>query len=192
MSALLLVLLSAVLVSMIAIRGVESWRPFVDTTDVYENAVSTASAHAVALPTIAITSWLLHEILLAPLGLSYLRLPAFVALVLIIAAGIEILVRRSGRRVPALPAFAALPVANGALLGVALATQTLARSFVHVLVLALASTTAFVVLLLAAATIYERLRYADVPAPFKHAPIALISLGLMALGCMGFIGLIPE
>ena len=124
--------------------------------------------------------------------LSYLRTPAFVALMLVAVAIVELLVRRAGTRVPARPAFAVVLATNSALLGIALLSGPLASSFARVLLLATGAAGAFAVLLLAAATLYERVRYADVPAPFKEAPISLISVGLMALGCMGFIGLIPE
>lgn len=192
MSSLLLILLSAVLVSVVAIRGVEGWRPFVDTTDVYENAVGLAHAHAIAIPLVAIATWLLNGYVLEPLGLSYLRTPTFVAIVLAVISGVEILVRRGGKRMPARPAFSMVLATNSALLGIALLTLGLAPRVTQLLMLSAGAAAAFAVLLLAAATIHERLRYADVPAPFKEAPITLISAGLMALGCMGFIGLIPE
>jgi electron transport complex protein RnfA len=192
MSSLLLILLSAVLVSLVAIRGIEGWRPFADTVDVYENAVGLAQAHALAIPLVAISTWLLGTLVLEPLQLSYLRTPAFVAVVLAIVSFVEIIVRRAGTRVPARPAFAMLLATNSALLGNALLAPSLAPEFVHILLLAAGATAAFAALLLSAATIYERIRYADVPEPFKEAPITLISIGLMALGCMGFIGLLPE
>jgi electron transport complex protein RnfA len=81
---------------------------------------------------------------------------------------------------------------NSALVGIALLGRELAPKLTQLLMLSAGAAAAFAILLLAAATIYERIRYADVPAPFKEAPITLISAGLMALGCMGFIGLIPE
>ncbi len=192
MSSLLLILLSAVLVSMVAIRGVEGWRPFVDTTDVYENAVGVAIGHAIALPMVGLATGLLASLVLDPLELSYLRTPAFMAIVIAVASATEMWLRRYGKRIPARPAFALLLTTNSALLGVALSGEQLTTRFMDLLFLSVGGAFAFVILLLAAATLYERLRYADVPAPFKEAPIALISAGLMALGCMGFIGLIPE
>jgi Na+-translocating ferredoxin:NAD+ oxidoreductase RnfA subunit len=36
----------------------------------------------------------------------------------------------------------------------------------------------------------ERLEAADVPAPFRGAPIALVTAGLMALAFMGFTGMV--
>ena len=192
MSSLLLILLSAVLVSMVAIRGVEGWRPCADTTDVYENAVGLVHAHVIAIPLVAISAWLLSTLVLGPLQLSYLRTPALVAIVLAIVSGVELIVRRIGTRVPARPAFAMLLATNSGLIGIALLSRALAPHFAQLLLFAAGATAAFAILLLASATIYERVRYADVPAPFKEAPITLISAGLMALGCMGFIGLIPE
>lgn len=192
MSSLLLILLSAVLVSMVAIRGMEGWRPFIDTADVYANAVGVARAHAIALPLVGVSSWSLASFVLDPLQLSYLRTPAFIALVIAAASATEMWVRRAGKRVPARPAFALLLTTNSALFGVALSGRQLASDVVEIVLLSFGAALGFVFLLLAAATLYERVRYADVPMPFKEAPIALISAGLVALGCMGFIGLIPE
>jgi electron transport complex protein RnfA len=192
MSSLLLILLSAVLVSMVAIRGVEGWRPFVDTTDVYENAVGVALAHAIALPLVGLASGALASFVLDPLQLGYLRTPAFIALVIVVASLTEVWMRRQGKHVPARPAFALLLTTNSALFGVALAGEQLSSRFVGLVFVSFGAAAGFAILLLSAATLYERIRYADVPAPFKEAPIALITAGLMALGCMGFIGLIPE
>jgi electron transport complex protein RnfA len=36
----------------------------------------------------------------------------------------------------------------------------------------------------------ERLEAADVPAPFRGSPIALVTAGLMSLAFMGFSGLV--
>jgi electron transport complex protein RnfA len=192
MSSLLLILLSAVLVSMIAIRGIAGWRPFADTADVYGNAVGLAQAHAIAIPVVAALTWLLASLVLAPLQLSYLRTPAFVAIVLAVVPCAELSMRRIAHRVPARPAFATLLAANSALLGVALVNQELAPTFLRTLLLSFAAAGTFAFLLLAAATLHERLRHADVPAPFRDAPIALITTGLIALGFMGFMGLVPE
>lgn len=192
MSSLLLILLSAVLVCLLAARGIERWRPFVDTTDVYENAMGLAQAHLIAIPLAAISTWLLTRLVLTPLQLTYLRTPAFVAIVVAVVSCVELIMRRIGRWTPARPAFSLILATNSALLGVALLAQQLAPRFVQVLWLSLGMAVALALFLLAAATIHERVRYADVPAPFKDAPITLISAGLMALGCMGFIGLVRE
>jgi electron transport complex protein RnfA len=192
MSSLLLILLSAVLVSLVAICGIAGWRPFLDTDDPYENAVGLAQASLVAVPLAATVSWLLATFVLVPLDIAYLRTPVFVAVAATVAQLTEIAFRRWSARLPARPAFALLLTANGAALGVAFMSLTFAQRLLGVVLISAAAAFAFAFLLLATATLYERLRYADVPAPFRQAPITLIAIGLIALGCMGFSGLIPE
>lgn len=192
MSSLLLIVLSAVLVSMVAIAGVVGWRPFVHTSDAYGNAVGVAQAALVAVPAVTGLTWIVSEAVLHPLELDYLRTPIFVAVVLTVVPCVEVVLRKMGKLVPARPAFTFLLCANSLALGVALMSETRAPTFIRALLFAIGSAVAFGVLLLAAATLYERLRYADIPAPFREAPLALITAGLMALALMGFTGLIQE
>ena len=47
-------------------------------------------------------------------------------------------------------------------------------------------------MLLSFAAIHVRLRQAGIPVVLREAPIALITVGIMALAFMGFSGLIQE
>ena len=192
MSSLLLIILSAVLVSMIAAIDEGKWRPFENVADVYRSAAGLAKAHVYCVPVICGLTWLLSYWVLQPLGVPYLRTPAFTAMVLVAVPITEVLMRRTSTLLPARPGFALVLCANGALLGIALASESRADSLGQALILSIGATALFAVLLLCAATLYERLRYADVPAPFRHAPILLITAGMMALAFMGFSGLIQE
>jgi electron transport complex protein RnfA len=191
MSSLLLILLSAVLISSAALAEPGRWRPFADR-DGYTAAAALAVIHLIALPAVTALAWAFDAALLGPLDAHYLRTPAYVAIVVIVAAALEIGLRRRGSPVPARPGFALVLCANGALLGVALASALRGNSLGRAIVFSIGAALAFAVLLLAFVTQLERIRYADVPAPFRQAPIALITAGLMALGCMGFTGLIQE
>jgi electron transport complex protein RnfA len=190
MSSLLLILLSAVLISATAIAD-RRWRPFADR-DGYDAACALAAMHLIALPAMGLLSWLLNAYLLTPLDAQYLRTPVFVAVLLIVSAALEIGLRRRISPRPTRPGFMLVVCSNGALLGVALASAARSTNFGRALALSLGAALAFAILLLAFVTQLERIRYADVPAPFRQAPIALITAGLMALGCMGFTGLIQE
>jgi electron transport complex protein RnfA len=190
MSSLLLILLSAVLISASAIAD-GRWRPFADREG-YDAALALAAVHLAALPAMGALSWLLYGYLLTPLDAQYLRTPAFVAVLLIVSAALEIALRRRGSPRPTRPGFTLVICSNGALLGVALASAARNAEFGRALTFSFGAAIAFAVLLLAFVTQLERIRYSDVPAPFRQAPIALITAGLMALGCMGFTGLIQE
>ena len=193
MSSLLLIILSAVLISIIAAsdenRGL---RPFENESDVYRNAMGLAQAHLVGVPVICGLTWLLGYGVLRPLDLLYLRTPTFAALLLAIVALIELFMRHASSLKPARPAFALIMCANSAMLGIALMSDVRADSVWRAVILGIGATALFAFLVLCLATLYERLRYADVPAPFKQAPILLICVGMMALAFMGFSGLIQE
>jgi Na+-translocating ferredoxin:NAD+ oxidoreductase subunit A len=192
MSSLLLILLSAVVANLAAIALVREWRPLANTSDVYLNAMGMARAHLLAVPAVTVVSWLLAAYALEPLGLTFLRTPVLVAVVLAVVPCVDTLLRRRDKFVPSRPAFSILLSASSAVLGVALVSEQRAASFAAACLLALLTAIVFGLLLLASATLHERLRYADVPAPFRDAPITLIMAGLMALGFMGFTGLIQE
>jgi len=57
------------------------------------------------------------------------------------------------------------------------------------LVYGFGAATGFGLVLVMFAAMRERIAIADVPLPFKGAPIGLITAGLMALAFMGFSGL---
>lgn len=192
MSSLLLIILSAVLISIVAASDERHWRPFDNETDVYRNAMGLARAHLIAVPVICGLTWLLAYGVLRPLDMLYLRTPAFAAVLLLVVALIEAFMRRSSAHPPARPAFALVMCANSAMLGIALMSDVRAESVWGALLLGVGTAVMFAFLLLCAATLYERLRYADVPAPFRQAPILLICIGMMALAFMGFSGLIQE
>lgn len=193
MSSLLLIILSAVLISIVASSDENGrLRPFENESDVYRNAFGLAKAHLIAVPVICGLTWLLAHGVLRPFDILYLRTPAFAAVLLVIIALTELLMRRSSTLQPARPMFALVMCVNSAMLGIALMSDVRAESLWSALLLGASAAAVFAFLVLCAATLYERLRYADVPVPFRQAPILLICIGMMALAFMGFSGLIQE
>ena len=193
MSSLLLIILSAVLISIIAASDENlGLRPFEHESDVYRNAAGLAQSHLIGVPVICGLTWALAYGVLRPLDLLYLRTATFAAVLLVIVALIELFMRHASTLKPARPAFALVMCANSAMLGIALMSDVRASSLWRALLLGTSAAAVFAFLLLCAATLYERLRYADIPAPFRQAPILLICVGMMALAFMGFSGLIQE
>jgi electron transport complex protein RnfA len=192
MTALLMVLLSSVLVTTVVLAHLPQWRPFVAPTDIFGGARVIAMVCLVAVPVVALLSWLLARLVLAPLHLDYLRTPALVAVVLIVVPLIDLTLRRRGALLTQQPGFALVMSTNTALLGIALITLLRAATFGAAVLLAIGAAAALAVLLLAFAALYERLQHADVPVIFREAPLALITAGIMALAFMGFSGLIQE
>lgn len=192
MSALLLILLSAVLVNVMALTRVPSWRPFEAITGTFAAARALAIASAVTVPVVSAIAWLLSTLLLDPSGVSYLRTLVFVAVILAVVPLVEMMFRRDGRLRPQRPGFALLMMTNSAVLGVALMVGIRMQTIVDAVLFAIAMAAALGFLLLAFAALHERLQHADVPSVFRDAPLALVTAGIMALAFMGFTGFIQE
>jgi electron transport complex protein RnfA len=192
MSALLLILLSAVLVNVMALTNVPSWRPFEAITGTFAAARALAIASAITVPVVSAIAWLLSTLLLDPNDLSYLRTLVFVAVILAVVPLVEMMFRRDGRLRPQGPGFALLMMTNSAVLGVALMVGIRMQTIVDAVLFAIAMAAALGFLLLAFAALHERLQHADVPSVFRDAPLALVTAGIMALAFMGFTGFIQE
>ena len=189
MSALLLILLSAVLVCYYA-PLLRPLNPFIEA-DHFENVRSIALASALTLAVISPVSYLLEHQVLAIFALQHLR-PLVLMLVIVGVAQLVMVAMRLAGRMPLQHAFLLLSISNCAVLGVALLSIVRARSFGDSILLGLGTGVAFAAMLLMFTALQQRQRYADIPAIFRDAPVALVTVGLMALACMGFVGLIQE
>src|SRR5690606_38128754 len=117
---------------------------------------------------------------------------AFVAVALTSTVAIEVALRRRGAPLPLRPGFALVLTTHSAVLGVAIMAEARAPNIGRALLFSFTTPVPFAALSRSFATLYQPTRHAGVPGPFRNAPIALITAGLMALGCMGFQGLIQE
>ena len=192
MSSLLLILLSAVLVSVVVIEHVPAWRPFVGIVGTFENVRGIAQTLLFALPLTTALSYALSKLVLIPLGLGYLHTFATFAVVIAVASAAEPLMRTVARVVPARPGFSLLVMANCALPGVAFVADERTRGLDDAILVGIVSAIACGAMLLAFAALYERLRHADVPRAFRNAPLAFVSAGIIALAFMGFTGLVRD
>lgn len=192
MSALLLILLSAVLVNVMALTRVPAWRPFEAITGTFKGAQALAIASLIAVPAVAAVTWTISKLLLEPSDLGYLRTLVFVVVALAIVPLVELVLRRDGRLLPQRPGFPLLLMTNSAVLGVALMVNARMQTIIDAVGFSVLAAAALGFLLLAFAAMHERLQHADVPNVFRDAPLALVSVGIMALAFMGFTGLIQE
>ncbi|HEY5807586.1 MAG TPA: Rnf-Nqr domain containing protein [Povalibacter sp.] len=188
MSSLLLIVLSAVLVCHYA-PSVMGQRAF-ENGDVFRHAAGIAVASFLTLAVVAPASYLIEHWLLTPFDLRYLRTFVLIAAVIILVRPVGWLMPRWGWT-PAYPSFTRLMTANCLVLGTALLTAR-STSLAEAFVLGIACSLAFGALLLTFTTLHQRVLQADVPLSFRDAPIALISVGLMAVALMGLIGLVRD
>jgi len=134
---------------------------------------------------------LLYHTLLAPLGLVYLRLITFMLVIALLVSLLEILLQRHypllrTRLGPAVPMLAA----NTAILAASLLSLDQQYSLGQTLAHAAGAGIGFAIVTFLFTGIRHRLSHDAAPAPLRGAPIHLISASLLALGFLGFAGIV--
>lgn len=190
MSDALLILLSAALANNFVLVQFLGLCPFVGTSSRMETALPMTLATMFVLMLAALATHLVNRYLLAPFGLDYLRIVAFVVAIAAAVQFTELFVRAASPLLyRLLGIFLPLITSNCAVLGVTLIAVDEGRSLADTLLLAAGAGLGFGVALVALAALREKLHDAAVPRPFRGAPLALITVGFMALAFAGLRGL---
>lgn len=190
MTELIVILIGTVLVNNFVLVRFLGLCPFLGVSRNLEAAMGMSLATAFVLTLSSATAYLLHQYVLVPLDLEYLRTVGFI---LVIAASVqftEIMVRRMSPLLDqVLGIYIPLIATNCAVLGVALLNVQQSKGFVQSVFYGFGASMGFALVLVMFAAIRERLEAADVPAPFRGAAIALMTAGMMSLAFMGFSGM---
>jgi electron transport complex protein RnfA len=142
---------------------------------------------AVLMAASALAGWTLDSLVLVPAGLTLLRTPAFVFMVVGLSAAVRAL---SARFLPSLLPTTGVSVpeigVNTAGLGLVLITTRGEYSAPEGLVAGLAAGAGYFIVTALMTAIRERLDVEPVPGALKDFPLQLITAGLMAYAFMAF------
>jgi len=190
MTEIVVILIGTVLVNNFVLVRFLGLCPFLGVSRNLEAAMGMSLATAFVLTLSSATAYLLHQYVLVPLELEYLRTLGFI---LVIAASVqftEIMVRRMSPLLDqVLGIYIPLIATNCAVLGVALLNVQQSKGFVQSVFYGFGASAGFALVLVMFAAIRERLEAADVPSPFRGTAIALMTAGMMSLAFMGFSGM---
>jgi Na+-transporting NADH:ubiquinone oxidoreductase subunit E len=136
-------------------------------------------------------NWVVLEYVLIPMNILYLR---YVVFIVVIAATVQILEMVIERISPplymALGIFLPLITVNCAILGVSLFMEIRSYDLVQSLIYGFGSGLGWWIAILALSAIRQRVEKAPVPAGLKGPGITLITIGIMAMGFIGFSGML--
>ncbi len=190
MESYLLILVSTVLVNNIVLAKVLGLCPFMGVSRKLKTAMGMGLATAFVLTLASGTSYLVNRYLLGP-ELFYLRTLSFIVVIAGVVQFTEMFVRKTSPLLhQVLGIYLPLITTNCAVLGIPLLNVQAGHDFVESLFFGLGGALGFSLVLVLFAALRERLEAADVPAPFRGSPIALVTAGLMSLAFMGFSGLV--
>jgi electron transport complex protein RnfA len=186
-----LILIGTVLVNNFVLVKFLGLCPFMGVSRKLETAVGMGLATTFVLTLSSISSYLVNEYLLVPLGLEYLRTIAFILVIAVVVQFTETVMHKTSPVLyQLLGIFLPLITTNCAVLGVALLNVQEQHGFMQSALYGFGAAIGFAMVLVLFAAVRERVTVADVPAPFQGNAIALITAGLMSMAFMGFAGLV--
>ncbi|SRR6266581_506976 len=190
MSEYLVLLIATSLVNNVVLVKFLGLCPFMGVSKRLDSALGMGLATGFVIVLAAAVSWILEHWLLAPLGLGYLRIMAFILVIAAVVQFTELVVRKMAPDLyQMLGIYLPLITTNCAVLGLPLINVQEKHSFVTTVVYDFGSSVGFTLALVMFAGLRERLALARLPAAFAGPPAAFVLASLMSLAFMGFSGL---
>ena len=165
--------------------------PFLGVSRKMETAVGMSMAVVFVMTLATLVTWLLYTYVLAPSGLYYLQIVAFILVIASLVQLVETALRKiSPTLSQGLGIFLPLITTNCAVLAVALLAVRQEFTLAESVVFGLAASIGFSLALIIMAGIRERLEFAKVPAALQGTAVTLITAGILSLAFMGFRGML--
>lgn len=196
---ILLIIVSAIFVNNIVLAQFLGICPFLGVSNKLSTATGMSAAVCFVITLATLVTYLLNKYLLLPLSLEFLQTISFILVIAALVQMVEIILKKTMPSLyQALGIFLPLITTNCTVLGVAINVVTKEFTFgkpSHMLGLgeallyAFATALGYGLAMVLFAGLREHLALNDVPKPFRGLPIALITVGILAMAFMGFSGI---
>ncbi len=188
----IIIIIAAIFVNNIVLAQFLGICPFLGVSSKVSTSVGMSGAVLFVMTIATIASYLLHQYILIPLGLDYLRTITFILVIAALVQMVEIILKKvSPPLYKALGVFLPLITTNCAVLGVAILAIGLEdASLLKAVIFAIANSIGFALAIIVFASIREQLELANIPEGMKGVPINLLVAGLLSLAFLGFTGLV--
>ena len=165
--------------------------PFLGVSSKVETSISMGLAVTFVMTIASLFCWLIYNLLLVPLGLTYMNTIAFILVIAALVQFVEMFLKESSPTLySALGIYLPLFTTNCAVLGVATLNMNNGYGLLQAVLNGAFSALGFLLAIVLMAGVRERLESSKIPACMKGFPITLVSAGLMAVAFMGFSGLV--
>ena len=182
---------AAIITNNIALTYFLGMCPFIAISRDLKTASGMGIAVTFVMTLTAAINWPVYHYLLLPRHLGYLE---YVAFILVIASAVQIVEVIIDRFAPVLyitmGVFLPLITVNCAILGLSLFMVLRDYTFMESIAYAVGSGLGWWLIIVAMAGIRTRLIFSSVPKALQGAGITMIIAGIMALGFMGFAGMV--
>ena len=165
--------------------------PFLGVSKKVDTAAGMGMAVIFVMALAAAAAWLVYNLILVPLHITFLYNIAFILLIASLVQSVEMFLKKSAPALyQALGVFLPLITTNCAVLGVAVTNMQKGYNFIESVLNAVGGAAGFALAIILFAGIRERIADNETPKAFDGFPMALITAGLMSIAFLGFSGLI--
>ena len=188
---LLIIFIAAVFTHNMALTYFLGMCPFIAVSGDLKTASGMSMAVTFVMTLAAAATWPLYHKILVPYDVEYLQYVVFILVIAALVQIVEMVIERSSPILyNSMGVFLPLITVNCAILGVTLFMIVRKYSYIESLIYSVGSGIGWGIAILAMSAIREKLRFANVPDGLKGPGITMIIAGLMAMGFMGFAGML--
>lgn len=190
MSNLILIIVTTALVNNVVLSQFLGICAFLGVSKKIDTSLSMGAAVTVVITIAAAVTNILYNLVLAPFELDYLKTIVFILVIAALVQMVEMFLKKTSPAIyQALGIFLPLITTNCAVLGVSLTNVQDGFNFIESIIAGVGTGLGFTIAIVLLASLRERIEESDIPAPFRGAPIVLLSAALMAIAFMGFSAL---
>ena len=190
MSNLILIIVTTALVNNVVLSQFLGICAFLGVSKKIDTSLSMGAAVTVVITIAAAVTNILYNLVLAPFDLDYLKTIVFILVIAALVQMVEMFLKKTSPAIyQALGIFLPLITTNCAVLGVSLTNVQDGFNFIESIIAGVGTGLGFTIAIVLLASLRERIEESDIPAPFRGAPIVLLSAALMAIAFMGFSAL---
>ena len=189
-TSLLYIIITTALVSNVVLSQFLGICSFLGVSKSIKNSAALGVAVIFVMTIASAVANLLYTFLLVPLKLEYLETIVFILVIAALVQVVEMFLKKTSPAIyKALGIYLPLITTNCAVLGVALTNVQNSYNFIQSVVAGFGTAVGYTIAIVVLASIRERIDEADLPRPFRGAPVVLLSAALMSIAFMGFSGL---
>ncbi len=190
MTNLILIIITTAFVNNVVLSQFLGICSFLGVSKKIDTSLSMGAAVTVVTALAAAVTRILYDLVLAPFGLDYLKTIVFILVIAGLVQMVEMFLKKTSPAIyQALGIFLPLITTNCAVLGVSLTNIQDELNLVESVTAAIGTGLGYTLAIVLLASLRQRIDESSIPAPFRGAPIVLLTAALMAIAFMGFSGL---
>jgi len=187
----LIILVAAILTNNILLTNFLGMCSFIACSGQIGTAVGLGTAVTFVMTTTTMLNYVIYHCVLIPLGLCHLTFIVFIVVIAAFVQFVEMFVERfSPKLYFALGIFLPLITVNCAILGASLFMIIRKYNFLQSVGFGLGAGLGWALAIILMAGLRQKMRYSNVPEPFRGVSIAMIVTCVLAMAFMGFAGMV--